>query len=310
MHAYLAVFLSVAGVVANILCVMVLNRPQMKSPMNFLLTCLAAADGVGLAIYACIKTYLGIATKRSSRCHSEALEIFIRTFKIISGMSLAMNSWLTVGIAVSRYVIISSRSPGSVFNMKKAKITVLAAFLLTLFEHAAYLVMVKVEQAGNATCYFTGERMEVDKKVYRWSTFGFSFISASLLVIFSALLVSNLLRFTRNNNRNFSVRSAAVQENRRNQARKTTFVLLAMTVSAFLTESPFLMHTIYEEFMQTGELWYDNNLDDIWKILSILNSGMHILFLSICKNFRDTLKETVCKSDKQSANTSESQTMC
>ena len=51
-HGYLSLSICVLGIVSNALNIVVLTRPHMRTPLNLVLTALAAVDMAGLTCYA------------------------------------------------------------------------------------------------------------------------------------------------------------------------------------------------------------------------------------------------------------------
>jgi len=107
-HGHVAVVVCVVGIVANSANIVVLTRPSMRSPTNYILTGLAVSDGLTMLAYLpfALLFYVvygvGLSVQRNTLSAARFLLFYARFSVVVHTASI----WLTVALATFRYVII------------------------------------------------------------------------------------------------------------------------------------------------------------------------------------------------------------
>jgi len=108
-HGHVAVVVCVAGIIANVANIVVLTRPSMRSPINYILTGLAVSDILIMLAYIpfAIVFYVLYGLKLSVLWTLSAARflLFYARFSVIIHTA---SIWLTVVLATFRYVIVRS----------------------------------------------------------------------------------------------------------------------------------------------------------------------------------------------------------
>lgn len=128
-HGYLATIVCVFGVIANVLNIIVLTRKNMVSSTNIILTGLAISDGLTMAFYFpyALQMYVIHGINISPDRDTEGCAKYQMSYAIISVIVHSISIWLTVTLAVFRYVFIRFPRIGAQYcNVQKAKTAVIS----------------------------------------------------------------------------------------------------------------------------------------------------------------------------------------
>ena len=217
--------------------------------------------------------------------------IYVIALKYMSKLLIVeMNSWLTLAIAVTRYVVISRVS----FNLTTKHVRYLVMFSAiisilhfipdALTEHIAS----ERNETTNQTCYHWINFYDklISKKTFGWFYLIFDSTPVLLLAVFSILLVRVIYKGRR---RHYAIASNAIQSSTWNKTTRTTVILIAISVMSILARLRFLWSYI-EECIITETNKLHRLLRDILLALSLINSSVNILFFLISKDFKNTLK--------------------
>ena len=257
----------------------------MRSAMNFLLTCLAAGDMVGQLCGASLS--IMHQHKKTTECVTKDIEISFYTINASLGVLAGVNSWLTLAIAVTRVVVV--RKINFVFSLKKAKLIVLAAFLIPVpIAILDGLVINSYKFSINKTCvmYIIADEV-IEQSVLNWCNFVLCLVPCIFLVIFSMLLIFIMFEGKK---RHAEITNSAETTSQWDKTNRTTAILLGLTISAFLCRIPFLISVIMIEVISSYPDEFSDCLVHIANILVALNTGLNIVFLAMSGNFRKTLR--------------------
>ena len=109
-HGHVAVAVCVLGIVANSVNIVVLTRPSMRSPINYILTGLAVSDGLTMTAYVpfAMLFYVLYGVEFSVQRNTLSAAYFLLFYARFSVVVHTASIWLTVVLATFRYVIIRS----------------------------------------------------------------------------------------------------------------------------------------------------------------------------------------------------------
>ncbi|KAI3413379.1 hypothetical protein GPALN_010876 [Globodera pallida] len=149
-HRFIYHFLCIIGVIANICFVVVLLRPTMrKNPFNLFLIAIAICDMTLMASY--------FMYKQVEMCHPWYFTFFwiVYTYgyAVLSVFVHSASLWLTVNMAVLRYLVLKSGSSSSrrwprLNTYKAASIAVISAVLLAAVGSAPNMLRYEIRNNG------------------------------------------------------------------------------------------------------------------------------------------------------------------
>ena len=301
------------GMFTNLICLVVLTRPQMRSPINFLLASLAVVDFLGLGFSMWSNLIWDGLSPKPCLSRDVAVQHFI-AFLSSGVMVYGMNSWLTSVIAVTRYVVVTRVSVE--FTMIHAQVLVFVSVIPSVIQYIPEYLWPRMssryhnstvsESDINKTCFQIDflELNSTQERIYAWYKFVFTFIPCLVLVIFSVLLVSVILKGRKQHvilrgdswrqtsvtssslRRSSSVTSSSALKVWRRTTRTTT-MLLALSVSSVISRSPIIALMVLAELERMNYFVY---IQYISYVLVDINSGLNLIFFVISKEFRITLK--------------------
>ena len=281
--------LYVFGIVANILCVIVLTRPQMWKPWNSLLASLAVTDITGLTA-----ALIQFSITSNTPCHNSVSYYSWYTFKMLYDTAcIIMNPWLVASMAVCRYMIISQRTNKSFLRMNHVVCIVLTTFVLAVvliifdFDSADHLDFIHPVTKEVCKRFGVGENFTE----YTWYNFVRSFIPCLTLITFTCLIICELINFKQR-------RGSLFESDRRgeSQIRVTTIALLGTLVSSIVCTLVLLVMGV--GLLAGGQVfgYFYTSLALAQEVLVAVNSGINIVFYLINAQFVKTLKELFCGS--------------
>jgi len=109
-HGYVAVAVCVLGIVANSANMVVLTRPSMRSPINYILSGLALSDWLTMLAYVpfALIFYILYGVEMSVQRNTWSAAQFLLFYARFSVVVHIAAIWLTVVLAMFRYIIIRS----------------------------------------------------------------------------------------------------------------------------------------------------------------------------------------------------------
>ncbi|KAH3828303.1 G-protein coupled receptor dmsr-1-like [Dreissena polymorpha] len=324
-HGYLAAIVCVLGVLANILNIIVLTRKNMISSTNIILTGLAISDGLTMAFYLpfALQMYVIYGSITSAERDTIHTARYTLTYAIASVVLHSISIWLTVTLAVFRYVIVRFPRIGAQYCSKqKAKTAVVAvAVIITIVcipNSISYEFRSRSDQIQSSNTSQTGGTIwfiDVRNGTYAdvvLAKFNFwiqavivKLLPCFLLTVFSILLVRTMQDAEKRRKKMMTKRSVADGETepigsgttskRARQSQRTTRMLVTVVILFLLTEIPQgimnLLSGVIEDFFH---LIY-TPLGDLLDILALINNGINfVLYCSMSKQFRDTFLSIVC----------------
>ena len=305
-HGYLATIVCVFGIIANILNIVVLTRKNMISATNCILTGLAISDGLTMVAYLpfALRFYVLYGNAPSPERNTLGAVRFMLFYACFSVVVHTVSIWLTVTLAVFRYIFIRYPRRGSVLcSLKRAKIAVFLVYVVTLLVCIPNFVTITVQghatEGTNGTIYVWIVAFKLDSPTDRF-VYNFNFWIQAILVklvpcvglaILSLLLVKTM-REAEQRRKNLRSQTAKDDNSRDHKTNRTTRMLLAVVVLFLMTEFPQgilnLLSGILTNFVE--EVY--GPLGDLVDILALINNGVNfILYCTMSKQFRDTFIE-------------------
>ncbi|CAD7003025.1 unnamed protein product, partial [Ceratitis capitata] len=149
-HGYVSLIVCILGTVANTLNIIVLTRKEMRSPTNAILTGLAVADLAVMLEYIPYTTHDYILAQRLPREQrlSYAWACFIKFHSIFPQVLHTISIWLTVTLAVWRYIAVGYPQKNSIWcGMRTTMYTIFTAYIVCILvvSPSFYLVTAIVE---------------------------------------------------------------------------------------------------------------------------------------------------------------------
>ncbi|KAH3886489.1 G-protein coupled receptor dmsr-1-like [Dreissena polymorpha] len=324
-HGYFAAVVCVLGVLANILNIIVLTRKNMISSTNIILTGLAISDGLTMVFYLpfAIQSYVIYGSEPSVERDTIHNARYTLTYAIASVTLHSISIWLTVTLALFRYVFIRFPRIGAQHcNIQRAKTAV-----------CAVVIGITIVCIPNSISYEFRSRREPKQSFNTSETEGmiwfidvrngthadmllakFNFwiqavivkiLPCFLLTMFSVLLVRTMQDVEKRRKKMITKRPVADGESqpscssmtskRSRQSQRTTRMLVTVVILFLLTEIPqgilSLLSGLIEDFFH---LIY-TPLGDLLDILALINNGINfVLYCFMSKQFRDTFLSIVC----------------
>ena len=301
-HGYLASIVCVLGIIANMLNIIVLTRKNMVSSTNCILTGLAISDGLTMVAYLpfALRFYTLYGTTPSPERNSLGAIRFMLFFACFSVVVHSVSIWLTVTLAVFRYIFIKYPRRGvALCSITRAKIAVLFVYLVTLIVCIPNFITITVkgEKVKNSTDYIWAVQFKNKTKPEIFLYYFNFWIQAVLvkllpcigLTVLSFLLVKTMREAERRRRQLRQKTPKSEDSGRNRKTNRTTRMLLTVVALFLLTEFPQgilnLLSGTLEQF--ASDVYWP--LGDFMDILALINNGINfILYCTMSKQFRDT----------------------
>lgn len=308
-HGYVSLGVCSFGIVSNALNVVVFTRRSMMNATNCLLTALAVTDLLTMLVYVPYAVYFYcIAQPDPTFGHRYMWIVYLLLNSSFSITAHTVAVWLTVSVAVFRYIVVCGRhSIGArLCNRRRAYVAIVAVVVTTvvfciphyiryhpdapveLFEVAGQVVN---STSGNTTitttttlAYWFTERSFITAK-YRNVTFWLygvvlKVVPCIVLTTLSGLLV-RAMRMADVRRRRLLNAGRRAESNRAGEHNRTTAMLVAVVLCFVATELPHgvlaFLSGINDRIFYTVYI----PLGDIWDILVLANSAVN--FVVYCK---------------------------
>ncbi|EDV96811.1 GH16474 [Drosophila grimshawi] len=144
-HGYFSLIVCILGTLANTLNIIVLTRREMRSPTNAILTGLAVADLAVMLEYIPYTVHDYILSARLPREEqlSYSWACFIKFHSIFAQVLHTISIWLTVTLAVWRYIAVSYPQRNRIWcGMRTTTITIATAYVVCVLVVSPWLYLV------------------------------------------------------------------------------------------------------------------------------------------------------------------------
>ena len=322
-HGYLAAIVCVFGVIANILNIIVLTRKNMISSTNIILTGLAISDGLTMAFYFpyALQMYVIHGIKESPERDTEGAAKFQLCYAILSVCVHSISIWLTVTLAVFRYVFIRFPRRGARYcNVQRTKTAVIAVSVAVIIVCIPNSIMYELKSdsaanlgfpnTSNASMWWVDVKTNTTAEIVL-QKFNFwvqailvKLLPCFLLTIFSFLLVRTMQGAEKRRKKLLNKNSVTDGETqpigssgkRSKRSIRTTRMLLTVVILFLITETP---QGVMSLLMGLIEGFFHNvytPLGDLMDILALINNGINfVLYCTMSKQFRDTFFSVFCQ---------------
>ena len=313
-HGYIAAVVCVWGIAANLANIVVLTRKHMISSTNAILMWLAVADLLTMVSYFPVSIHFYIMKDprlvfpTSKSVHWIRFMLFHINFTVVAH---TVAIWLTIMLAMWRYLFICYPTTGSQFrSMKNAKIVIFLVYILSgiicipNFMSTTYVQAIFPQKPTPNVSSFEFYRLnnsaivshhpELENWNYWIQAFLIKLIPCAVLTVFTILLI---IAMTKANKRRMQLKSQGRKDesDRAREHNRTTAMLLAVVGLFLLTEFPQGILTLCNIFIQnffTDVYW---PLGDLLDIMALLNNSINfVLYCTMSRQFRDTFVSTFC----------------
>ena len=307
-HGYIATVVCALGIIANVLNIVVLTRKNMISATNCILTGLAVSDGLTMVVYLpfALRFYCLYGTDPSVERNTLSATRFMLFFACFSVVVHTISIWLTVTLAVFRYIFIKYPRHGAVVcSLPRAKLAVFLTYVVTLvacIPNFAIIDIVGNKKVIGNTTHTIWEVAFRENKPLQSFNFWVQAILVKLVPCTGLTLLSYLLIRTmqkaekRRRNLKMQTLKSDEESSRDRKTNRTTRMLLTVVILFLLTEFPQGIITLLSGTLPhfTEEIYHP--LGDTIDILALLNNGINfILYCTMSKQFRDTFIELFLK---------------
>ncbi|XP_025082834.1 sex peptide receptor-like [Pomacea canaliculata] len=297
-HGVAAPIICALGIVANCLNIVVLTRKNMVSPTNVLLTGLAISDGLTMAAYFpyAILNY-HIYLRDSPLANAK----YIMFFAIFSVIVHSISIWLTVSLAVFRYIFIRyPRRGAKLCSIQRANITIAVVCVIVtavcIPNSVSYYLVENRMEGSNTSLWGIDVRGDAPGYIFLQSfnlwiqAILVKLLPCFLLAILSILLIKQMKDAERRRKKLLNKNGKTDDESKRHRkTNRTTRMLVAVVVLFFVTETPQgvlqLLGGVVDGFFHHVYV----PLGDMMDTLALINNGINfVLYCTMSKQFRDT----------------------
>ncbi|KAK7102400.1 hypothetical protein V1264_020623 [Littorina saxatilis] len=294
------------GIVGIVLTIVILSRKTMCTSTNCYLTALAVADLIVLVILSA-----NIVVEHVMSCMREHEDIFFAFFHISTiflNMALFASVWITVVLAVERYIAICHPMQAmSICTRTRARIMVaavfFAAFLARLPNFLDMQFIEKKIRADDNTTYTKmvmewGDEDLYDNAVYSFVVPGFlaGLLPLIALAVLNTLLVVEIRKSTRYLRYHLAADSR-IHSVISNEEKKITLMLIFIIFAFFVCQCPFMIYTGITAIND----YYFHKLPDLQMVhnfalvvLAMKSACNFILYCWFSEKFWTTFKQIFC----------------
>lgn len=309
-HGYVSLLICAIGIPLNVINIIVLTRKNMQTPINCILTWLAAADMATMISYVpfAFHFYCRFSANTLSAEKNNWLWMhFLLIYLNFSGTAHTIAIWLAVALAIIRHNHLHSPAKGNITRIRRlirsrlvVCIVVFTSVILLIPNYLSHSLK-EVEFSDNKTGYVF-EDWELNSKQARpirlisLIIYGAlaKLLPCALIIVFGTLLLRTLNK-TIENRRRLSVHGVTISARRHSDPSRTTVMLLVVIVLFLITELPqgiLIMCCIFiENFFENIYI----PLGDLMDILALLNNSINfVLYCTMSEEFRRTFLNLFC----------------
>ncbi|CAL1546480.1 unnamed protein product, partial [Lymnaea stagnalis] len=234
--------------------------------------------------------------------HTKPWMYFVQFHNLFVIMCHMMAMWLTVSLAVFRYIFVCKHQLATVMcSMRRAKITVLIVFIGTIVSCIPYFFMYRVKDINDIVdereCYWVvtsdfANAHPIYVNFVHW-LFGviIKILPCVLLSYLSILLIIAMQQAKKRREHLLNNIFPVIDHYSSNEHNRATMMLVAVVMCFIITEIP---QGILAWICAVDNNFFHNvyiHLGDLMDILVLINSAVNfILYCSMSQQFRDTFK--------------------
>lgn len=329
MHGYIAVAVCLFGVLSNSANIIVLTRKNMASSTNTILLWLAVADLLTMIDYLpfVIHFYIMKPVDAKGPAFSTPEFSWICFLLFHASFSIVCHTvaiWLTIALAIFRYIFICKPTRGSYYcSQQRACFVVVVVIILTIvlcipnyavntydFESGrrgdqAVHNNSLVEHINSSFLYFPSinkgaSAMKV-QMVNNWvQAILIKLVPCFMLVTLTLLLLHAMHKAYRKRLK-LKSQGRRAESDTHGEHNRTTGMLLAIVVLFTLTELPQGILTLMNIFVSCFPDVVYNRLGDLLDIMALINNSVNfVLYCTMSKQFRTTFAAIFCPSQPPS----------
>ena len=316
-HGYLALFICIWGVMANLANIVVLTQKNMISSTNLILTWIAVSDLLTMASYLPVSVHFYILKDPRLPFPATLSESWIRFMLFHVNFTVIVHTvaiWLTITLALFRYLYICYPARGSeLCNMFRCKLAIFLTWLCVMIICVPNCLLTtilkdtmtnilpgnKSDASVNMTYYNLAESsigQPFLSKINYWiQAILIKIIPCILLVVLTFCLVFAMHQA---NQRRMKLKSQGKKDEsaRAREHNKTTGMLLAIVALFLLTELPQGILTLCNIFISNFYFDVYWQLGDLLDMLALVNNSINfVLYCTMSRQFRDSFRDVFCK---------------
>lgn len=304
-HGYVASIVCIIGLLGNGATVMVLTRPKMAStPVNFLLTMVAIANLLLLAVYLPYAIHFYIIKRDDNLLPfhvrdktSANFAYFCLNFMVICHFT---SIWHTIAVACFRWLTLGISSGKNYATLRNARICSLVLVICNVAQSVGSFLTNDVIGYVQNNCHFTNVTFYTvagreGMSYYNWlfACFG-KIIPAALLGILTGPLLRIMMQAETRRLQLFH--KGKEEESRRHQEHnRTTGMLLAVVIIIGSIELPHGIYVIVMKYDVHLQEIYSNMAELIDLITIVAFSINFVLYTVMSRQFRATFYSLFCK---------------
>ena len=292
-HKWLAAIISVAGTVANIVTVLVMMRPEMRTPTNRLYAVMAFADLMTMLLYSIFAIGFQIALLDRTEARAICLMIYAHLSVFFHTLSVS----ILVAVTVFRVVILRTGPEAKrLCSMQRANVTAFSCFFISLFIQLPNVYITSWRETQVSSGQYEVYQREEDfpkivAKVNFWSQAILVKLLPCLLLTVASIAIVRTLRDAEVRRKRLMVKKTTGSSKNDQRLRNRTIMLLGLLTVFLLTEFPQGILTLVCGIMgeDVWELIY-MPLGNFLDMLTLINAGVNfVLFVSMSSEFRMAL---------------------
>ncbi|XP_052820460.1 G-protein coupled receptor dmsr-1-like [Mya arenaria] len=312
-HGYVSLIICAFGISLNVFNIVVLTRKKLQTPINFILTSLAASDIATMISYVPFAFHFYChysANSISAEKNSWAWMNFLLVYLNFSATAHTISIWLGVALAIFRHNHVHSPAKGNLTRIRRlirARITVFLIFISSVIIMIPYYLshkLIELKFSPTQSGYIfqdwklgTGkEKPIILISLILYSCF-LKLLPCVLIIIYGGLLLITInntrLKSKRRLCQHGSLTSNSSQ--RITDMSRTTIMLLIVIVLFLFTELPqgalILCCLFLKDFFEKIYI----PLGDAMDIIALINSSVNfVLYCTMSQEFRRTFIRLVC----------------
>ena len=302
-HGYLSIVVCLFGIVSNAVNIAVLTRRSMSSPANCLLTSLAVTDLLTMMSYLPFAAYFYCYSRPHwGHGHQRAWIVYLLFNNNFIITSHTASVWLTVSLAIFRYVVVCYPSQGpTLCSSYRAKVTIVAVFATTVVSCIPNYVLyrpISLDDTATGAFWFKESLFvtEVHLTINYW-LFGvvMKIVPCVLLTLLSCLLVQAMRKADVRRQRlkgqstTRDGRTSTTSTDADGDSQRTTRLLLAIVICFVSVELPQGVLAFLSAV--DSDIFYGVYvpLGDVWDLMVLVNSAVNFpLYCVMSRQFRRT----------------------
>ncbi|KAK6181457.1 hypothetical protein SNE40_009302 [Patella caerulea] len=283
--------LCIIGITGNVLALVILSHKNMATSTNMYLSALAVSDTIKLLNDLLYFIMLVISTDNPSAGQRMMISLYPFAHYIFN-MSVCVTAWLTVSVAVERYISVCYPTQAKqLCTIPRARLVCIAVFvimiLLSLPSALRYKPMVSFDSTHNVSCHVIGlTELGANNAFmvpYQWIQNSLRSIIPLIVLIYLNVRIINELRKERVKGKKLSSRN------------KITLMLIIIIVVFVVCITPDAIMSTFFGFGYVDESNLVKGIREITDSLLAVNSAFNfLLYCSLSTAFRNTLLTLFC----------------